>query len=230
MSDSNAVTGLSSSVLSQGTTRMWHKPHIQCRPQCRTMPVTLFMKPLIVWSIVFGAVFGFETIQPRSGSILDYAYAEERASPTSDVAAKRLYTRVMEEFDKGHYEPALAGFQFFVALYPQSSLASSAQFWAGECEYRLGRYKNAIDSLSRVITKYRNSPKKAGATLKMGMAYSHLGQQDVSMILLERVLVEFPNTPEAQLAGKTIEQLRQSHETNEVLSQSEQSQFQRASR
>jgi tol-pal system protein YbgF len=193
--------------------------------------VPMFMKPLIVLFIVFAAVLGFETIQPWSGSILDYAYAEEGANPkSSDVAAKRLYTRVMEEFDKGHYEPALAGFQFFIALYPRSHLASSAQFWAGDCEYRLGRYKNAIDSLSRVITKYRNSPKKAGATLKMGMAYGQLGQQDVARILLEQVLVEFPNTPEAQLASKTMEQLRQTHDTNEVLSQSEQNQFQRASR
>jgi len=184
------------------------------------------MKPMRVLFLVLGAVLGFETgatpLLPWSGSISDHAYAEERTEPKSSdglsqVAAKRLYARVMEEFDKGQFEPALAGFQFFLALYPQSPLASNAQFWAGDCEYRLGRYKNAIDSLSRVITRYRNSSKKAGATLKMGMAYGHLGQQDVSRILLERVLVEFPNTPEAQLAGKTIEQLRQTHQTNEML-------------
>ena len=170
------------------------------------------MKPIRVLSVVLGAVLGFEAggTQPWSGSISDHAYAEERANPkTSDVAAKRLYARVMQEFDKAHYEAALAGFQFFLALYPQSRLASNAQFWAGDCEYRLGRYKNAIESLSRVTSHYHDSSKKAGATLKMGMAYGHLGQRDVSRIILERVLVELPNTPEAQLAGKTIEQPRQ---------------------
>jgi tol-pal system protein YbgF len=146
------------------------------------------------------------------------AYAAQAVTPKdAEAAAKSLYARVMGEFDKGHYEAALAGFQFFIALHPRSPLASSAQYWVGDCEYRLGRYKEAIDSLSRVA-HYRNSSKNAAATLKIAMAYGQLGQHDVSRILLERVLVDFPKSPEAKLAAKAIEQIRQGDQTNELLS------------
>jgi tol-pal system protein YbgF len=198
----------------------------------------VIMKPMRVLAAVMGAVLSFGLGDTHlvlwPGSISDYAYAEERtrlksSDGLSQAGAKSLFARVLVEFDKGNYEGALAGFQFFLALYPKSQLASYAQFWAGDCEYQLGRYKNAIASLSRVITQYHNSPKKAAATLKMGMAYGQLGQQDVSRIILERVLVEFPNTPEEQLASKTLAQLLQTHQSKEMLSQTGEDQNQKAS-
>ena len=56
-------------------------------------------------------------------------------------SSRRLYDRVMEEFKHRDYQAALAGFQLFLELHRQSALASNAQYWIGECQYRLGRYK-----------------------------------------------------------------------------------------
>ncbi|MGH7233679.1 MAG: tol-pal system protein YbgF [Nitrospiraceae bacterium] len=126
------------------------------------------------------------------------------AAPSKSDPPKRLYDRVMKEFQERDYEAALAGFRFFLALHAKSPLASSAQYWIGECEFRLGRYREAIQSFELVLSRYPSSPKQASATLKKALTYEKLGQVNESRILLERIAVDFPNTQEAELAKKAL--------------------------
>jgi len=118
--------------------------------------------------------------------------------------SRRLYDRVMEEVRHKDYEAALAGFRLVLELHPRSSLASSAQYWIGECEFRLRRYSQALTSFYDVVSRYPKSPKLAGATLKIGLIYAKLGQQKDSRMVLERVVDQFPNTPEAEVALKHL--------------------------
>ncbi len=118
--------------------------------------------------------------------------------------AKHLYDRVMEEFHRQDYPAALAGFRLFLELHGESPLASSAQYWIGECELRLGRYHEAVRSFERVLDRYPRSPKLAAATLKKALAYDKLGMANESRILLERVIIQFPHSPEADLARKAL--------------------------
>jgi tol-pal system protein YbgF len=128
------------------------------------------------------------------------------AAPSQTDPAKRLYDRVMEEFQRKDYKAALAGFRFFLELHGQSTLAASAQYWIGECEFRLGRYRDAIQSFEKVLTRYPSSPKVAAATLKKALTYEKLGQKTESRILLERIMVDFPGSQEAELAKKSLKQ------------------------
>jgi len=120
--------------------------------------------------------------------------------------AKRLYDRVMVEFQHKDYEAALAGFRLFLELYRGNRLASSAQYWIGECEFRLGRYRDAAASFEKVIGRYPKSQKVPSATVKKALAYDKLGMATESRILLERVIVQFPGSPEADLARKALKQ------------------------
>lgn len=126
------------------------------------------------------------------------------ASAQRQDSSRRLYDRVMEEVRSKDYEAALAGFRLFVELHPRSPLASSAQYWIGECEFRLRRYSKALTSFYDVMARYPKSPKLPGATLKIGLIYAKLGQQKDSRIVLERVVDQFPNTPEAEVALKHL--------------------------
>ena len=126
------------------------------------------------------------------------------AAHTQTDSPKRLYDRVMKEFQRKDYKAALAGFQFFLALHGKSPLASSAQYWIGECEYRLGRYQEAMQAFELVLARYPGSPKLAAATLKKALTYEKLGQINESRILLERVMVDFPATQEAEVAKKAL--------------------------
>jgi tol-pal system protein YbgF len=118
--------------------------------------------------------------------------------------ARRLYDRVMVEFQHKDYEAALAGFRLFLELHRGSRLASSAQYWIGECEFRLRRYREAAASFEKVIGRYPKSQKVASATVKQALAYDKLGMATESRILLERVIVQFPGSPEADLARKAL--------------------------
>jgi len=121
-------------------------------------------------------------------------------------SARRLYDRVMVEFQHKDYDAALAGFRLFLELHRSSRLASSAQYWIGECEFRLGRYRDAAASFEKVIGRYPKSQKVAGATVKKALAYEKLGMATESRILLERVIVQFPDSPEAGVARKALKQ------------------------
>lgn len=119
--------------------------------------------------------------------------------------ARQLYDRVMEEFQRGDFQAAHAGFRFFLELHARSPLAENAQFWLAECEFRQGRYRDAIASFSKVLSTSPRHAKVPAATWKMGLAYAKLGLKDESRILFERIRVEFPGSPEAALAKKALD-------------------------
>jgi tol-pal system protein YbgF len=120
--------------------------------------------------------------------------------------SRRLYDRVMAEYNRKDYEAALAGFRFFLALHSQTSLAANAQYWVGECQYRLGRYKDALASFYNVVSYHPLSQKLASSTLRIGQAHAKLGEQEKARMMYDRVLLDYPSSPEAEVARKAIEQ------------------------
>lgn len=124
-------------------------------------------------------------------------------TPPPDVP-KRFYDRVMAEFQHKDYEAALAGFRLFLELHSRNPLASSAQYWVGECEFRLGRFQEAVRSFDEVLIRYPHSQKLASATLKKAMTYDKLRMKNEARILFERVVVQFPQSPEAEVARKAL--------------------------
>jgi tol-pal system protein YbgF len=126
------------------------------------------------------------------------------ASPQVHDTSRQLYDRVMEEFKRGDYEAALAGFRLFLELHHQSPLAANAQYWIGDCQYRLGRYSDALDSFSKVRSYNPASPKLAASAFKIGQTYSRLGEYKKARIMFDRVLDEYPNGAEAELARKAL--------------------------
>jgi tol-pal system protein YbgF len=119
--------------------------------------------------------------------------------------SRHLYDRVMEEFDHGDYEAALAGFRLFIELNRKSILAANAQYWIGECQYRLGRYKDALDSFSNVGSYNSLSPKLAASAFKIGQIYSKLGDHERARLMFDGVLNQYPDGAEAKLARKAID-------------------------
>ncbi len=120
--------------------------------------------------------------------------------------SRRLYDRVMAEYNRKDYEAALAGFRFFLALHSQTSLAANAQYWVGECQYRLGRYKDALTSFYNVVSYYPLSQKLASSTLRIGQAHAKLGEHEKARVMYARVLQDYPGSPEAEVARKAFEQ------------------------
>ena len=128
------------------------------------------------------------------------------AAPTQrQDSTRRLYDRVMDEFKHRDYAAAMAGFQLFLELHRQSSLAANAQYWIGECQYRMGRYRDALKSFYDVVSNYPLSPKLAASTLKLGQTYTKLGDPEKARLMFDRVVEQYPDSAEAKVARKALE-------------------------
>jgi tol-pal system protein YbgF len=141
------------------------------------------------------------TISP---SVLLPGSAVAAPGATQDIA-RHLYDRIMEEFRQKDYEAALAGFHFFLELHGHSILASNAQYWIGECEYRLGRYKEALTSFYNVVSYYPLSSKLPASTLRIGQIYTKIHDKEKARMMYERVLDQYPDMAEAEVARRALE-------------------------
>ncbi|MBK9307438.1 MAG: tol-pal system protein YbgF [Nitrospira sp.] len=126
---------------------------------------------------------------------------------------RQLYDRVMDEFKHRDYTAAMAGFQFFLELHGQSSLAANAQYWIGECQYRTGRYRDALKSFYDVVSNYPLSPKQAASTLKLGQTYNKLGDPEKARLMFDRVVEQHPDSAEAEVARRALEAFADTDET-----------------
>lgn len=170
---------------------------------------TFSQRMLLIW-ILLGLPVAQPLVQaapvqdPASEQAFDQLNGQIVSRQTRSEAARRLYDRVMEEYRQRDYRAALAGFQFFLAIHGKSSLAPSARYWLGECQYRLGRYEDAMNTFSELASSYPVNPKITAATLKIGLTYGKLGQPEEARITFERVISEWPDTVEADVARKEL--------------------------
>jgi tol-pal system protein YbgF len=135
------------------------------------------------------------------------AFVDQIEQPRTgpDNRTKRLYHRVMDEFHHHDYQAAEAGFQFFLALYPKSPLATHAQYWVGECAFRRNRYVEAIAAFDAALSHAPLNPSIAAAALmKKGLSYAGLGQLAQARHLLELVVAHYPASYEATVARKSL--------------------------
>lgn len=118
-----------------------------------------------------------------------------------------LYQSAYRDYQRGHYDLAIAGFSDFVRQNPNSDLADNAAYWIGESFFSQKKYQDAIAQFDSVVTKYPQSDKVPGALLKKGYAYIALGEKAQGIVQLQYVVHEHPNSPEASLARQKLKQL-----------------------
>lgn len=118
------------------------------------------------------------------------------------------YRQAYNDYNSGNYDLALAGFQNYLAQFPDASQADKAQYWIGECYYSKKDFKNAIDAYNKLIKTYPKSDKVSGAKLKIGYSYLNENNNAKAREWLNRVVKEFPGTREADLAKDKLKKIR----------------------
>ena len=121
--------------------------------------------------------------------------------PSADV----LYSNCMRDIVGGKYDLARQEFQDYLKSYPETDLASNAQFYLGEIAYAQKQYKEAIVEYDKVIENYPKSLKLAPARLKKAMALLELGQKASAIRELRDVMRLFPGTEEERRARAKLE-------------------------
>ena len=120
------------------------------------------------------------------------------------IEPSEAYRQAKSDYDKGNFELALAGFQNYLAQFPNTSQVDKAQYWVGECYYSMKQFDKAISAFSKVLEQYPKSDKAAGAKLKIGFSYQNERNSAKAKEFLRRVVKEHPGSNEAQIAKSRL--------------------------
>jgi tol-pal system protein YbgF len=112
------------------------------------------------------------------------------------------------DYLKGNYDLAVAGFESFLRQFPSTSLAAHAQYWIGESYSNKREYRSAVDAYERVVNNYSKSDKVPMALYKAGSGYAELADLAKARSLLKRVIEEYPQSDEAARAKQKLADLR----------------------
>lgn len=123
------------------------------------------------------------------------------------VASDTLYQNALRDFTTGKYDMSQQEFGDYVKNYPNTDLASNAQFYIGEISYQQGNYKDAIAQYNLVLNNYPQSYKLSASMLKKGMAELELGMKATGIRDLKEVVRRFPGSDEARRAQAKLKEL-----------------------
>jgi tol-pal system protein YbgF len=129
------------------------------------------------------------------------------AAPAPVPDADTLYKSGLSYFNGGQYELAVQSFQDYLRYYPDSELASNAQFWIAECYFNQGNYQQAIQEYDKCLERYPKGNKAAGAQLKKGYALLALDQRQAGVRELRSLIQRYPNAPESELARQRLKRM-----------------------
>lgn len=117
---------------------------------------------------------------------------------------QKAYDAALDQFKRGDYNGAIAGFQSFVKAYPKSLLASSAQYWVGNAQFAKRDYKGAIAAQRQLIQLWPDSPKVSDALLNIASAQSELGDNTSARRTLEELMLKYPQSEAAVKAKQRL--------------------------
>lgn len=106
------------------------------------------------------------------------------------------------------YPKAIQAFKSFVATYPDSPLASNAQYWLGEAYYVTREYNAALEAFRKVTTDWPDSRKAPDALVKVGFTQAAMGKNAESRATLEEVTRRYPGSEAATLAADRLKRGR----------------------
>ncbi|MGE0473242.1 MAG: tol-pal system protein YbgF [Nitrospirales bacterium] len=138
------------------------------------------------------------SVKPFSGQVTEDGQKKD---------SRILYEEAFQSLREGNYVKAATEFSNLLRSYPESPLASNAQYWLAECYYGQRRFQEAIDEFERVFLLYPSSNKVPASLLKIG--YSHLERQDgaTAWSVFQQLIRTYPQSPEAIKAQSRLQEV-----------------------
>jgi tol-pal system protein YbgF len=130
--------------------------------------------------------------------------ADKEKAAQAAAAEQQAYEAGLAQFKANNYGAAIQSLQSFMAAYPQSPLAPSAQYWIGNAYYALRDYKNAIAAQQKVIATWPDSAKASDALLNIASSQAEAGDANGSRNTLRTLVSKYPNTPAAEQAKQRL--------------------------
>ncbi len=116
----------------------------------------------------------------------------------------KSYEDAHKIFRSGNYQGAVNAFRGFVEQYPNSILASNAQYWIGISFYNLKDLRAALGSHQQLLKRYPDSPKVPDSMLNIATIQADLNDQSAAKITLEDIVSKYPNSEAATKARSRL--------------------------
>jgi tol-pal system protein YbgF len=129
------------------------------------------------------------------------------ASGPAPPSADLLYSNGLRDLNSKKYDLAMQGFQDYLKYYPNTDLASNAQFYLGEVAFAQQQYPEAMDAYTKVLENYPKSGKLAPARLKKALALVEVGEKTAAIRELRSVVRLYPGTEEDRRARAKLREL-----------------------
>jgi tol-pal system protein YbgF len=130
--------------------------------------------------------------------------AEKEKAAQAAAAEQQAYEAGLAQFKANNYGAAIQSLQSFMATYPQSQLAPSAQYWIGNAHYAMRDYKNAIAAQQKVIANWPDSAKAPDALLNIASSQAEAGDPNGARNTLRTLVSKYPNSPAAEQAKQRL--------------------------
>jgi len=135
--------------------------------------------------------------------------AAASAAPQLDpMVESRSYETSLDHFRGANYAGAIAGFRGFLKAYPDSTLASNAQYWIGYSYFALKDYKTALAHQQKLVAVYPTSAKVPDALLNIASSMIALDDLTGARKVLEELVAKHPGTNAANLATRRLSALK----------------------
>lgn len=123
---------------------------------------------------------------------------------TIDRAEQTAYDAALNQFRAGEFRAAAGSLQAFLARFPKSAFAASANYWLGNSLYGLKDYKGAIAAQQVVVDRYADSPRAPDALLNIAASQVEMKDTVRARAALNKILADYPNSEAAKVAEERL--------------------------
>ncbi len=114
------------------------------------------------------------------------------------------YSAILDKYFANDLQGAYDDFYSFMKKYPDSELATRAEYFMGEAQYQMGNIPEAITIFSTVVEN--NSVKTPDALMMLGNSYFQLDEKDKALYYWNDLISRYPHNRLADIAQlKAIE-------------------------
>ncbi|MBI1835256.1 MAG: tol-pal system protein YbgF, partial [Burkholderiales bacterium] len=111
-------------------------------------------------------------------------------------------------FKAADYKNAATAFSSFMANYPQSAFAGSAQYWLGNSYYAQRDCRATIPAMQQLVKAYPDHPKAPDALLNVAACHTELKEKAAAKKVLESLITQYPGTEAADAAKHRLANLK----------------------
>ncbi len=118
------------------------------------------------------------------------------STPTDSQAYQEAFGLVRQK----DFSAALAAFDKFIELYPDSARLPNAYYWVGEVNLAEQKLELAKAAFEKVLKTFPEHRKAADASYKLGVIYHQMGDQAKANEMFNSTISRYPDSSAANLA------------------------------